>query len=444
MNANSTYQAPLNMTLDEWYSANNNQLENNRKRQVEDAYVNQQLMNKYLQSNLSSAGLSRSGVASEYMNQSNIDYRNQVANINKNAQDSQLALANQYYGYKKDEQDKADALAREEAAKQEQLAKEQAEELKKKQDTLLGIYQQKVDNSLNEYGYLDDHTINSLYTQFNKDELGDTNYTYLDKYINMHRGSEEDIKRKGQDDAYKSYYYKFNDEYNNKINNYESNLLDINNALKEGTINQDHYYELKSYLDNALEHYNSLYYNDVANKFADDTSKLLDSNGKLTQGEAVELYKKLEDQRALMGEENYMNIYAQLRDFTETKEEKEAREGQERANKLNMMKTTAEKYGAINGLSYITVDKANSKSFGDYRDTDGKQSNWVNEIINRAKSGKLRNGDLIDFNYGANASTIGSVYLYYDGKFFKTNKKAKEANIQSDGFAEDGFWEWLF
>lgn len=406
MNANSTYQSPQNMTLDEWYNSNSKTLESKRQKQLEDAYVNQQLMNKYLGTQLANNGLSDTGVAPLYYKNNNANYRNEVANINASYMDNQQNLANKYYGYRKDEQDKADALAREEAAKQEAKLEEEKrtadakleaekkadqEKLEKEQSDMFKMYVEKIGASLDEYGYLSDDVKNELNAYFNRDSIGGHYSNLLDEYMNLYTPNEEQ---------------------------------------KAYIVEQE---EAKKYIP---------YYEEEANKFVDGIYGLLDENGKITQEEATELYKKLEENRKAVGEDNYMEIYRGIKEMTETTEETNKRVEKETAVKNANKRAEIEKLGAIESYNGISADTANSNSFGSYK--DGKdQTNWVNEVINRAKNGKLKNGDLIDFNYGANASSTGSVYLYYDGKFYKTNKRASEANVQSNGFAEDGFWEWL-
>lgn len=395
MNANSTYQAPSNMTLDEWYNSNSKALESKRQKQVEDAYVNQQLMNKYLGDHLANSGLSNTGAASMYYANNNSNYRNEVASINSSAQDSQLDLANKYYGYKKQEQDEADAA------------------LKEKQNTLLNMYLQKVDNSLNGYGYLDDAIIENLYTQFDKEGLGEANSNYLDRYINMNRGSEEAILKKNQDEAYKNYAYMFNDGYSNNNSNYNSYMNSIQNALNNGEINKDQFYELKAYLDESQKAVEAKSYDKNAKAFNDEILQEYDGNGKLTPEDAEKLYTRLEEVRKSIGEENYKNAYYTIMGSTESSLESEIRE-------------LKRDFPEVDTSNYIYVDGATSSSFGDWIGTGKgkKQDKLISDILDRAKKGKIMDGTVIDFNKGAGEGN----YMYYNGKFYKTSAKADEKN----------------
>lgn len=372
------------ISLDEWYKTNNNQLEKNKQKQLEETYVNNELMNKYLNQNLESQGLADSGIAELYRQQANTDYMNSRANVNSDYASKQQDLYNQYFTAKKEEEDIANA-------KLEQEKKDAQAKLEKEQNDMFQMYAEKIGASLDEYGYLSDNVKNELNAYFNRDSIGEHYSNLLDEYMNLYTPNEEQ----------KAYI-----------------------AEQE---------EAKKYIP---------YYEEEANKFVDGIYGLLDENGKITQEEATELYKKLEENRKAVGEDNYMEIYRGIKEMTETTEETNKRVEKETAVKNVNKRAEIEKLGAIESYNGISADTANSNSFGSYK--DGKdQTNWVNEVINRAKNGKLKNGDLIDFNYGANASSTGSVYLYYDGKFYKTNKRASEANVQSNGFAEDGFWEWL-
>ena len=371
-------------SLDEWYKSNNEQLEKNRQKQLEETYINKELMAKYLGQDMKVSGLSDSGIAELYKQKSNTDYMNNRAQVNSNYEAQQQSLSNQYFAAKKEEEDIANA-------KLEQEKKEAQAKLEKEQNDMFQMYVNKVDNSLNQYGYLDDEVKSQLSEYFNRDSIGEHYSSLLDEYMNGYTPNAEQ----------KAY-------------------IEEQEAAKE-------------YVP---------YYDDEANKFTDGIYGMLDENGKITQEEATELYKKLEENRKLVGEDNYMAIYRGIKEMTETTEEANKRVEKETAVKNVNKRAEIERLGGIESHNGISVDAANSNSFGSYK--SGKdQTNWVNEVINRAKNGKLKNGDLIDFNYGANASSAGSVYLYYDGKFYKTNKRASEANIQSDGFAEDGIWEWL-
>lgn len=422
LNANSTYQSPQNMTLDEWYNSNTKTLESKRQKQLEDAYVNQQLINKYLGNKLANDGLSNTGVAPLYYANNNANYRNEVANINSSYMDNQQNLSNQYYGYKKDEQDKADALAREETAKQEA-------ELKEKQDTLFNIYKQKVDNSLNEDGYLDDSTIESLYTQFDKEGLGETNSGYLDQYINMYKGSEETIKNANYDKNYKELAYKFESEFDNDITQYDSYLNELNSALYSDKINTEQYYSLKSYLDDTVEAdknkqeqtretYADAYFENYQAMADTEISKY----GVLTEEQYNALLKKYDSSK--IGDERYQILKDYLSQYLA--DEKELEE----LNAIQLESDLKRLNDSVDINSVVDPEYATVKSFGSFNNFSGDQNKYINKILEKAEY--FDDGDIIDANYG-----IGTeLYMYYKGKFYKVSSgKAKitEDNIDSFG-----------
>lgn len=84
-------------------------------------------------------------------------------------------------------------------------------------------------------------------------------------------------------------------------------------------------------------------------------------------------------------------------------------------------------YGVSNDAEQINSANANVYSFGKHNGT-GKgteQDSYVNDILSLADSGQIPNGKVIDFNYGAGKS---SNYIFIDGYWFKTDKKADYNN----------------
>ena len=84
-------------------------------------------------------------------------------------------------------------------------------------------------------------------------------------------------------------------------------------------------------------------------------------------------------------------------------------------------------YGVSNDAEQINSANANVYSFGKHNGT-GKgteQDSYVNDILSLADSGQIPNGTVIDFNYGAGKS---SNYIFIDGHWFKTDKKADYNN----------------
>ena len=70
----------------------------------------------------------------------------------------------------------------------------------------------------------------------------------------------------------------------------------------------------------------------------------------------------------------------------------------------------------------IALDTAKEEDFGSYYDT-GKsgtgQYQLVQDILTAARSGKISNGSIVDFNYGNHAEE--KFFVYYDGYFYEIN-----------------------
>lgn len=70
----------------------------------------------------------------------------------------------------------------------------------------------------------------------------------------------------------------------------------------------------------------------------------------------------------------------------------------------------------------IALDTAQEEDFGSYYDT-GKpgtgQYQLVQDILTAARSGKISNGSIVDFNYGNHAEE--KFFVYYDGYFYEIN-----------------------
>lgn len=280
------------VTLDEWYNTNKNYLEKEKQLQMEDAYVNQELMNKYLNENLAQQGLDQSGIANLYRQQLNTDYMNTRANIANTNQQNQLDLYNKYYSAKKEEQDKV-------------------------QGQMYDMYTNKIANSVNQYGFIDDETQAALnqYIDENPYKFGDNYKTLLQSQLDLYRGNEEQINAYNQ-------------------GNYQSYLDDLYTRIGEAQAITDEDYEtLVSELDNVRGKIGDSNYNnalqtltayktmgDVVEKLNDnnrissyDYKQLKQAIDKLKEDGAIttsaynEISKNLEDLKLTIVEENEIN-----------------------------------------------------------------------------------------------------------------------------------------
>ena len=160
------------------YAQGTENLEQSRQNQLEETYVNQELLNKYLPENLSKQGLQNSGLAQLYANQANVDYQNTRANINANVDAQQQALQNAY-------NQNIDALDAQELAYRQQYYDDYAIDFAEKVSEKLTV-----NNGLNEedYNYLKD-----LYTQ-NRGNIGEYNYNTGISDLEQYRNTEKEIE----------------------------------------------------------------------------------------------------------------------------------------------------------------------------------------------------------------------------------------------------------
>lgn len=92
--------------------------------------------------------------------------------------------------------------------------------------------------------------------------------------------------------------------------------------------------------------------------------------------------------------------------------------------KANDQSNLMNKYGLTSDdlQGAISLQDADTTSFGSFKGSgNGKsQDNWISDILSLAKQGKVKDGDIVDFNYGEGTSN----YLYYNGYWYPTKKKA--------------------
>lgn len=192
------------ISLDEWYNTNQQNIERQAQQQYEDAYVNRELMNKYLNQNIASQGLADTGIANLYAQQANTDYMNQRANIANAQQEAETNLFNQYYSEKKAENDK-------------------------KQQDAYNLFTNKVNNSLNEYGKLSDDTILELQDYIINSGL-DNYYTNLaNQYIAGYIPTQEQKDHISEQEEIKTLAPYYEDESNRVLDEISSLInLDVN------------------------------------------------------------------------------------------------------------------------------------------------------------------------------------------------------------------------
>lgn len=146
--------------------------------------------------------------------------------------------------------------------------------------------------------------------------------------------------------------------------------------------------------------------------------EMMDSNGKISQGAKQELFDYVDkNYKEKLTDSDYESLKSYIEQYKSTTLEEE-KLIDEQNYVLNNYGVTSE------GLaSAVHTDDAGLTSFGEFaghKNSDGKQNALVRSIITRAKNGKVKNGDIYDFNYGAGRAC----YVYYNGIWYPTKMKA--------------------
>ena len=223
VNATSTNNiAPTTTTpsksdaFDEWYSKAVQRNEQNRAAELEQNYVKQQLMEKYMPQDMKVNGLSGSGLAELYKQKSNTDYMNNRALINSNYNDSNQSLLENYTNQKLAQEEKEQAESDQNildwytrmhdslTSKIDELRDEETNKLT--EDTYNQLYKYIEDNKVN---------INSHYENLLKNYIND--YKMSDKEFEEYKAKKNEKEKIAQEkfeqqieQEYKDYYIKQN------------------------------------------------------------------------------------------------------------------------------------------------------------------------------------------------------------------------------------------
>jgi hypothetical protein len=288
------------ISLDEWYNTNQQNIERQAQQQYEDAYVNRELMNKYLNQNLANQGLADTGIANLYAQQANTDYMNQRANIANAQKEAETNLFNQYYSKKKAEKD--------ETEKQ-----------------IYDMYSAKINNSVNDYGYIDQDTLVELndYITQNADQFGSKYQQLLQSQLDFYKPNQKQIE------AYKE-------------GNYQSYLDDLYGKIGEAQGITDEYYdslveELNTQKDKiGDENYNNALQSLTAYKTMGDVMEKIDTTGKVSIEDYNQLkasIEKLKEDGAITNAA-YQNIIENLEALKKTLEEDTSEKNKQLQNEL--------------------------------------------------------------------------------------------------------------
>ena len=229
------------------------------QQQYEEAYVNKELMNKYLQQNLAQQGLANTGIANLYAQQNNTNYLNNRAEIaNANMQKEQEL----YDAYTNAVQEKEN----------------------KKQAQMYDLAINKVNNSIKD-GYLSDQTRMELEDYFTNSGLGENYMSLINQYMDSYVPTSEQKKTL----EYQPYYDIERERVTNELNSLlekttkklnKANLSKAYQILEKNKelIGEDNYLEL---LKQVEEH-----------KMTDEDIKLLEELERQQMEQAYEFQKE--------------------------------------------------------------------------------------------------------------------------------------------------------
>jgi hypothetical protein len=165
---------------------------------------------------------------------------------------------------------------------------------------------------------------------------------------------------------------------------------------------------LESRLGNLSSYASQFDVNEKGQYSSEDLNKIQAYADTLTEG-LVDADKKLLEE----GLSQYMGMSQEdEKQFTSAQRENKAKE------------LGIEKYSVSKDATAINNDSADETSFGNHvgvKNKGSKQSQFTNDIIWLAKQGAIKDGTIIDLNYGGGKADN---YVYINGYWFKTSKNA--------------------
>lgn len=206
-------------------------------------------------------------------------------------------------------------------------------------------------------------------------------------------------------------------------NNYMNQLAQINKNYNDASnqLNLNYQNELKSNEDASRQKFadelaiESLYKDNIA----DRSSGFEMTDGYYDQEDVKKLYDYIDNETRLSDTmKNSLKSYIDGQFKVASEEEKED---------MAWKKQLANEYQVSTDDEGIDNNSAGVYSFGKFNDT-GKngaggtqQDPYVNWIIALAKNGKIENGTVVNFNYGAGKPAN---FVFYNGKWYGTNSSA--------------------
>lgn len=171
----------------------------------------------------------------------------------------------------------------------------------------------------------------------------------------------------------------------------------------------------------------------VSGGIDDMVTQYTQDDGKVDEEEMGKISAYLEQYKDRIGTQDYDMNLATLADYQNRLTEYNAQQEAMQEEKVKLNREFAVSMDD-DGLDAKTLTPA---TFGSDK-VDSKQYKYVLKILKAAEKELLVNGDVVDMNFG-----IGKdYYVFYNGKFYKTNKKPTKFETdfldRLEGYKEDG------
>jgi len=232
------------------------------------------------------------------------------------------------------------------------------------------------------------------------------------------------------------YKQKANTDYMNNRATINANYNNSNQSLLENYTNKKQQIEDEENAERKAEEEQNIldWYERMSGNISVKAAELQNEDGKLSENDYNSLYKYIEDNKGNINS-HYEGL---LKNYLDTYKMNE-----EQLSKYNSAKQLesdieyiSKTYTGIDTSNPIKVEDAGVTSFGTkYNDAGtgkGSQDAYVSSVLSKLKRKQFKNGIFIDFDYGKSQDKGNSVYFYYNGYLYKTNRTRKDANFFHD------------
>lgn len=224
----------------------------------------------------------------------------------------------------------------------------------------------------------------------------------------------------------------YNQTKTNMLNDYNTNVLKIDESVRqEQNQNNKYWQDIQNSLDaeqRANDREDSANLLNYASQLVGDFASTLtpDENGKYSAEDIQKIKSFVEENNLYEGlsdnDKNMLDMalagYIQMDESEQNKRNEELKDSSAKDMAVS-------NFGVSEDAEGINNSSADVYSFGKFAGTgkgDSAQDLMVKSILESAKSGKIENGTVVDFNYGAGSAKN---YIFIDGYWFKTDRKAQ-------------------